>query len=456
MEKVPNEVLDLILSHLTSHRKNDDLYQARLVARRWNQLATKHIFRTIILYNNCITAPVGFQSWHKLLGQESVRDTAQRVIIHTWPDDVRKDEGPSYYDWDKWEHDGEWPAFTSAIDRIIELDHLQALEIHFSPMCRGEESHWNEYDGTDDDREMPGERKAALEAVYKAVKQREARGLQENGARISPIRELRVNHLQNIHPPDVLVNGLLKGIERLDLNILQEKNSFLNYEDFKLPEKFQFDGILRNTILAPIADQLVELSLGAQYEWGLLPARFKGKGLKFPKLKKLKLDFYAIGYYDQIDWVLDQKSLTTLHLDDCQIVTHLHFNGEEEEWGISTDDWKNSNEDPWLRDEAREYYTFDLRWNTIFDKIRDDLPRLTEFRASWAELCGTKEDFSTRYIHFTTDDFPVPFVQVETLERMKGCKNGPWDVAHAAYGMDVAALEALKKTIYERRKEQSI
>lgn len=378
-------------------------------------------------------------------------------MIHTWPNDVRKDEGPSSYcDWDKWEHDGEWPAFTSAIDRIIELDHLNALEIHFTDMCRGEESHWNEYGGTADDREMPGERKAALEAVYKAVKQREARRLQGNGARISPIRELKVNRLQNIQPPDVLVNGLLRGVERFDLNFAAERNDFLNWEDFQLPERLKFDGILRNTILAPIADQPVELSIGAQYEWGLLPARFEGKGLKFPKLRKLKLDFYPIGHYDHMDWVLDQKSLTSLHLEDCQIVTHLHFNGEEEEWGISTDDWRHSNKDPWLQNAASEYYTFDLRWNTIFDKIRVGLPRLTGFRASWPVYCGTKEGFSRRYIHFTTNDFPVPFAQVVIPEWMKACKNGPLDVAHAAYEMDVAALNALRETVYERWKRQSI
>ena len=448
MENVPNEVLDLIISHLTALRKDDDLYQARLVARRWNRLATKYIFSTIILYNSSNTAPEGFQSWHKLLGQTSVRDTAQRVIIHTWPsDNIRKDEGPFYCDWDKWEYDGEWPAFTSAIDRIIELDHIQALEIHFSDMCRGRESFWNEYGPSANNREMPGEREAALESVYKAVKQRQAR------PNVSPIRELKVHHLQNSYPPDALVNGLLKDIERFHLNIVQEENSFMNYEDFQLSEKFYFDEILRNNILAPIADQLVELSIGAQYEWGLLPARFKGKGLKFPKLKKLKLDFYAIGHYDQMDWVLDQKSLTSLHLDNCQIVTHFHFTSEEEEdWDVSTDDWENSNKNPWLRSLARDFYTFDLRWNTIFDKISDGLPGLNEFRASWTETGGAKEDFSRRYISFSADNFPVPFVEIELHNRMKGCENGPWHVADAAYERDVAALEALKKTVYERRK----
>ncbi|RBR15649.1 uncharacterized protein FIESC28_07290 [Fusarium coffeatum] len=452
MEKVPNEVLDLIMNHLTAHRKNDDLYQARLVAQRWNQLAIKHVFNTIILYNNSITAPQGFQSWHKLLGQKSVRDTAQRVIIHTWPEDVGKDEAPFYCDWDKWRYDGEWPALTSAIDRIIELDHLQALEIHFSDMCRGEESQWNQSGPTANDREMPGERKAALEAIYKAVKQREGRYDR------SPIRELRLNHLQNIDPPDVLMNGLLKGIQRLDMNILEEQDSFLNYDDFILPEKFKFDGILRNKILAPIADQLVQLSIGAQYEWGLLPARFQGKGLEFPKLEKLRLDFYAIGHYDQMDWVIAQKSLTSLHLDNCQIVTHLRFNGDEEEgkWDISTDDWKLSNENPWVRRITREYYTFDLRWNTVFDQISDGLPRLTEFQVTWTDLTGAKEDLSRRYTNFTSDNFPVPFAYEESTVWMKGCMNGPWEVHGAAYEMDVAALEALKKAAYERRKGQSI
>ncbi|KAJ4012409.1 hypothetical protein NW752_008092 [Fusarium irregulare] len=450
MDKVPNEVLDLILSHLTAHRKKHDLYQARLVARRWNHLAIKHIFSTIGLYHNSVPAPKQFQSWHKLLGQKSIRDTVQRVIIHTWPDGVRKDEGPFHCDWDKWEWDGEWPEFTSAIDRIIELDHLKALEIHFSHMCRGEESHWHEGAGASEDREMPGERKAALEAIYKAVKQREAR------SNASPIRELRLNHLQNMDPPDVLVNGLLKGIERLDLNIVEEENVFLNSDDFEMPEKFKWDGILRNKILAPIADQLVELSIGAQYEWGLLPARFKGKGLLFPKLKKLRLDLYAIGHYDQMDWVLDQKSLTRLHLEHCQIVTHLHFSDQEEEWDISTDDWESSNEDPWFRSLATNYYTFDLRWNTIFDKFRKGLPELTEFRVGWALIGESKGDFSRRYLNFSTDGFPVPFMQEEEYDRVKECKYGPWDVADDAYDMDVAALEALKKTVYERRKGQSI
>lgn len=57
MDHIPNEILSHILSYLLTDRQKhrlhedsiDDILPVRLVCRLWNDLATKHLFRTFTL-----------------------------------------------------------------------------------------------------------------------------------------------------------------------------------------------------------------------------------------------------------------------------------------------------------------------------------------------------------------------------------------------------------------------
>jgi hypothetical protein len=392
---------------------------------------------------------------------QTVQNTTQRVIIETCPPYLRKDQNTR---WDLWEEDGQWPAFTTAIHRIIDLDYLQAIEVHFSFWCRGVESPYDDYYLGNNDREMPSARAFVLEAVYDALKQREGRRLENNDSKIAPVRELKLEKFQNTDPPKVLVNGLLKNIERLSIRILDEENLGEAFGDFELVERFNFDSVLRNTLLMPVMDQLAELSLSAQYEWGLLPSRFEGKGLIFPNLKKLSLGDFLIGHYDQLDWVIDQKTLTCLRRHDCQIVTHFHFvESNVEDWGVDIEDWERFDGEPWFAWYPNsEFYTFSLRWNTIFETIRKGLPKLINFGATWRNdldpfaniyYAGSRESMRARYIAFDAGNLPTPFVGESRNgeENDENDPESPWNSGDFAYEIDARALNTLIKATYARR-----
>lgn len=463
MEKVPSEVLDLIISELVDGWTVDDICRARLVCRSWNQHAIKHLFGTVTLYNRNKTIENDFQSWNHLMSLQVVKDNAHRVIIETCPPSLRK----GHLRWDLWEEEGRWPEFTSAIDRIIDLDHLKAIEVRFSSYCRGFDESAAAYYRGNDDREMRSARAAALKTIYKAVKQREERSLQD-GTEITPIRELNLDNLQNTHPPEELVNGLFKDVERLHIRILDEQNEGEDLGDFELAERFDFDHILEHEILVPVIDQLVELNLSSHYEWGLLPARFNGNDLKFPNLKTLRLGNFVIGYFDQLEWIFDQKSLTCLRLHECQIVTHFHFlESTVREWEIDTSDWEQFDGGPWFIDHPytdSEFWTFDLKWNNVFYQIRKSLPKLTEFGVTWGYSydwfsdmhCAPPSDVMTsRYTTFDMSAMPWPF----TAEFGEGFRNdedgqeSSLEFHDRTYGEDARALNDLLQATFERRRQ---
>jgi hypothetical protein len=92
--------------------------------------------------------------------------------------------------------------------------------------------------------------------------------------------------------------------------------------------------------LPSVAERLVELTL-AGWLWGAIPVEFNGKGLSFPRLKRLKLDHYIILRQDQFDWVLEQRSLIDLQPYNCKIATHCVVHQDDfEYWGVNLSGWK--------------------------------------------------------------------------------------------------------------------
>ncbi|RGP78308.1 hypothetical protein FLONG3_3623 [Fusarium longipes] len=450
MEKLPGEVLDLIIGELSDSWEQCDLYGARLVCQTWNQFAIRLLFSTVTFYTNDESMSNDFRSWNRLMDLQSVKNTVQRVIIQTCPRRSHQHEV-----WKLWEERGQWPAFRSAINRIAELGNLTALEIHFNPP-------WGE---------GPSARRFAMEAVYQALKQREERASRDGSVKLVSIQELRLENLQNIDPPDALGNGLLKGIKRLHLNILG--NRLIRYtsygdisaSDYRVTERLKFDDILRNKILVPVMNQLVELNISSHYEWGLLPSRFNGNGLMFPNLRTLILSDFYIGHYDQLDWVFDQKTLTCLRLQHCHVVTHFRFQFHNHlVWNVDINDWATFDGEPWFAGESgSNFFSFNLRWNTIFDNIRESLPNLTDFGTTWrierdpcadAYSVPSMYNMTGRYMVFDDESVPGGFTTYfgDPRENDKINSESPWSQELFSYEKDASALHSLLQTVHDRRR----
>ncbi|RSL52991.1 hypothetical protein CEP54_010619 [Fusarium duplospermum] len=377
----PDGVLSNIFSHLITkaqkHRLHDDfivdIWPVRLVCRRWNVLATPQLFQTLTLFHSEWAANKDFDFWKHMLATDAIRAAARRVAIESAPwDDL--DERSSWV-WEDWRYDNEWPEFTAAIERICDMPHLNALEVRFSSNCVGR-------DGNQEDPEMELSitRENTLRAVLNAMRKRASR------PNTSVIRELVLDNLQHIALPKDITDGLLENIERLHIFTAHE-----------------------NTLLPSVAEQLVELTLASPANWGAIPGEFNGKGLRFPQLKSLTLAEYVITRQDQFEWVLSLESLTSLCLHGCTIATHiLVLQPEFAFWEVDMRWWKRVADPPELDDEddvrpAYEistgkrtltpgFYVHSLRWDAMFDSIRERLPRLQEFRF-------TKEQWITFFRH---------------------------------------------------------
>ncbi|CEI70649.1 hypothetical protein FVEN_g864 [Fusarium venenatum] len=457
MEQAPGEILDLIIGQLFDYWHKKDLYQARLVCRRWNQHAIRHFFSTVTLFNKLNTIENDFQSWNNLMGLQTAKDNVRHVVIEICSRDIGRRHHPG---WDLWEEQGEWPAFTSAVDRIINLDHLQTIGIEFcfsEMICTFGPSY----------EEMRSARKAALEAICRSVKQREERRFHGYMAKISPISELRLENLQNTDPAEVLANGLFKDIRRLEIEFVIEPNPWQEGSGGLAPlDRFDFNRILEYTMLSPVVDQLVELDLSSIVGWGLFPSPFSGKSLLFPNLKRLYLRDFLIGRYDQLDWVLNQKNLSCLRLRNCWIVTHFHLRESVLDlWTVNTDDWERFDGGPWLanysddEDDNSHFYRFNLRWKTLFENIREGLPNLTAFSAAWTTdhipyTAPSTKDMKSRYMSLGELDADCGFHRIfgDKLQNDNDPES-PWNLDDSNFKMDARALAALLQATIERRKQ---
>ncbi|KAF4993334.1 hypothetical protein FDECE_13449 [Fusarium decemcellulare] len=467
---LPGEILDLIIDKVAEKQSYygwahiHDMCQARLVCRKWNDLVAKRLFKTITLHHSGSTADSNFESWNKLLNQTAIRDTVQRVVIETCPAKLRSER--DYDTWERWETDGEYPAFTSAVERISELDKLQSVEVRFSEWCRG----WENRGRWDDDREMPETRENSLKSVLKGLQQREARQLEDGGGGITTVRELKLENLQNDSLPSELTDALFKGIERLHILICEECNQHGPDHDLGLSERVTYEPDLQYSLLPSVADQLVELTLSAQYSWGVMPGVFDGVGLDFPRLKTLTLSDYAIGHHKQFDWVTNQKTLTCLRLNNCHIVSHIRvYQDQLDEWGIEVDDWEKADGTFYFGEDQDEIYLFSKRWDAIFDSIREGLPKLTEFSLSWEnsseeffrhpDATGVNDRWEERYFTFEAGLLPSPFVDSGEFGYWSDDDDEdpdpkrPYNLAQFTDEQDRRAFDALIQATRERRRK---
>ncbi|KAM0425489.1 hypothetical protein ACHAPT_009278 [Fusarium lateritium] len=458
LNNLSTELIARIIDHLIPPYRDQsrrNLCQARLVCRSWNDLVTKSLFKNLTLYHTLETAGQDFGSWKNLTRLEAVRDAAQSVAIETCPaKDLVHGRDPTT--WHDWEEKGEWPAFTSAIDAIAELRNIRAISVRFSKWCLGDHNHW----GSTRDRELQSTREHTLSNILNAVQRRRARGDE-----MTTIRELALENLQNLALPPAISEGLLKDIARLHIMFCVEHNRNAYAYDTHQTERREYEPHLQKTLLPSVANQLVRLTIASQDRWGVMPGKFNGQGLNFPFLRTLTLGEYVIGHHRQFDWVLAQKTLTCLRLNRCFIASHMRvYEGDIEEWGIDTEDWESVSSEPYYGWDEHQIYLFHGRWETVFDNIRESLPKLVEFCLSWdkptdffRQLDVSKAPWLSpdRYITFDISKKPSPWICSKDFGyypyRDDKDPTRPVNLVQVTDEGDRRAFEALISATYKRR-----
>lgn len=478
LDELSPEILDIIIGHLKYAPDPDsallptqsNLLNARLVCRKWHKFATAHAFYTLTL----LPTKTGFEKWKHIIGNDAFRSAARRVVIYSAPPGLM--EGRDYRVWGPWEREGIYPEFTDAIDQIAILPHLRKVCLSFSEYCQGVENDL----GFDDEVEVIPTRLNTLKAVFGAVQQRAK--MNHPGT----VSSLRVDNLQNIPTPEFTSSDLFKAVakdlDELHLRVAHEYNEGGPDHDIYCVELTTFEPFMHQHWLSPLENQLTTLTLYFQDCWGVMPGTFDGHGLTFPRLQTLNLGNYTIAHHDQFDWVLAQTSLKSLRLDRCYIASHIRTEESSmHKWNTPTGDWERFPEYAFgfCRDEDEAVYHFPGTWKAIFDKVRTQLPDLTDFRfhfgrfapASFFEPASMGAELSPlRYITFDIGLLPTRWIEADEHDGEMEFGNNdpsPFDIesdknSYATEGTlnrsketwdgDLEAFNALLDATYERRK----
>lgn len=464
-----------------------DLRNARLVCRRWHSVASSHMFRNVALLHT--RDGEDFTKFEQLVASPTVQHAARRVEIYSGPHHYPRcfADDRSCATWAPWERSGDYEDFTSAIDCIAKLPKLRAVHIRFSENCNGDQRrtfyHWAI--GV----ELVRTRLRTLRAVLKAMRNRAALETENPDKPITAITSFTLQNMQNKPFQSFaacrLFKSATKDVTELRLLVAREKREHDEASEAYHHDRLIFEPWLQRTFLPMFASKLRSLHLSFNYHWGVAPGFFDGEGLFFPNLKTLTLGKFVVGHHNQFDWVLSQKSLETLRLDRCTIVSYLNFsNGwndstQLEMWETKTHDWKQYPK--WSFGLDDETFSFPGTWETVFDGIRANLLNLVDFRMENPPLRG-KNFFNSaegmrcmltclRYITFddkiwtAAEDFTGEMTfgnndpAVLPLEgRRKGYLylRGELNRAKETLAGDSRAFTALVRTVEERRRQRGL
>lgn len=120
--------------------------------------------------------------------------------------------------------------------------------------------------------------------------------------------------------------------------------------------------------------------------WGPFPGRFASAGFDLPVLDKLVLGNYCFADGNQLDWILAQGTLKTLHFDGCFITSHLQLRGDYmEQFTINTEDWTKLNPEDFAHPyphqcEGKVFFDYPGTWAEALDRIREGLLNLSDFK----------------------------------------------------------------------------
>src|SRR2546423_911684 len=101
--------------------------------------------------------------------------------------------------------------------------------------------------------------------------------------------------------------------------------------------------------------------------------------MQLPELRILELGKWTISHDWQIEWIIGHAAtLETLWMDDCTILVKARTSMALTDEGYPIY-YKRRNGG--LKSEyLHEYYTYNRRWRTFFDRFRAELPKLRDFR----------------------------------------------------------------------------
>ncbi|KAJ3537678.1 hypothetical protein NM208_g6213 [Fusarium decemcellulare] len=418
LNQFPTEILNHILSYLLKprdipeHPLNLNLVQricdARLVCRRWNEIARAHLYQTLQLGG---IEDLYLRQWNPQLSVEAARNAARHVIICTPPDYLLDEIDDA--SWVESIQGGDDP-FISAIYRITELPNLTALTLDFYP------NHWYATDNEGDLQRflvLKDIRKIIFNAVLESMV------IRATNPDNTTIRSLLISNMCEFPIPEITSSDLFKSatrnVESLHLMIKSTSAGLKRWFNLCTNEMRQFEPYLQLDLLPSLAHQLKTLTLSFSKHWGICSGSFDGRGLLLPRLETLTLGNYVIGGYKQFDWVLAHKTLRTLILDRCCIVSHLRTDDDNaERWGLRTEDWKK-----WppfafaFPTPPIETFTFAGTWEPVFDNIRYHLENLVDFYFNW----DTRDPYFRRVGARRTELSPLRYIRFDFTE----CP-GPW------------------------------
>ncbi|KAM7187805.1 hypothetical protein V8F33_011020 [Rhypophila sp. PSN 637] len=421
----PNPTLHLqglapeVVSSIVNHVDNFSLKSLRLVSKSMDAHARRKMFEQVMLTPD----EKAIARWKHIAESESLSILPRHALIQT-----RDDPNEEYAE----DIPGEvMEEFEEALKALSKFPRLNSLQLTFTNKCAGKDN--GDWDVTGVTESIDG-RVEILEWVLQAIKDR----MDVEGA--SRIRSLTLRNLQNAPIDEFtdseLFSTVMQQLDELHIGMIQEYNEHGPDHDYNCVELQTFPGHLCSKWLAPVAPNLRALSLySATDNWGCFPGYFDPSNISFPKLETLSLGYYTLTYDDQLDWLLQQKSLTKLVMHNCMIAPLMRISKENmSQWNTSTRDWEpiatNRGADDWC-----DTFRYRGTWSQFFDKIADGLPNLKEFCFDYVDCWGDGEKtpygvqhrhdhsgatvFSKRYVVFNNGILPTHWPEAEDDGRLE-------------------------------------
>ncbi|KAM7213659.1 putative f-box domain containing protein [Rhypophila decipiens] len=374
----PNATLHLqglapkVVANIVNHvDEQDSLRNLRLVSKSMNEHARRKMFEKVML-----TPELGIDRWKHIADSESLSILPRHAIIQT-RDDPDEDYAEDLAG-DQMEEFGE------ALKALSKFPRLNSLELTFTNKCAGKDN--DEWIHTDVTESIDG-RVEIMQWVFQAIKDR--MGVEGS----SRIRSLTLRNLQNAlideFTDSELFSTVMQQLDELHIGMIQEYNEHGPDHDYTCVELQTFPGHLCSKWLAPVAPNLRALSLySAVDNWGCFPGYFDPSDISFPKLETLSLGYYTLTYDDQLDWLLQHKSITKLVMHNCMIAPLLRIDKENmRQWKTSTRDWEPI-ASQWGEADPSDIFRYRGTWSQFFDKIADGLPNLKEFCFDYIGIYG--------------------------------------------------------------------
>ncbi|KAF2999481.1 hypothetical protein E8E13_008521 [Curvularia kusanoi] len=408
---LPTEVVSHVVKQVADR---GDLARVRLACKNLDKHAAQELFKDVFVS----MGEKDVDTWNKISGDDTIRQMPRHAIIHT-------QEKIDHRFRKNTEELEDWEEFENALNAMSRFPNLDSMEICFSDECIGN----RDLEIYEDVAEDVSQRKEMLKYIFSAI---QARAADKDNR---PIRKLTFINLQNCPIPDFtsspLFRDVMSQLDELHISLIHESNKHGPDHDYTREELQTFPAHLVSEWLAPISANLKVLSLYHSFDnWGPFPGYFDASSLSFPKLETLALGYYTLAHDNDIDWILNIKSLRKLILSNCMIASQMRIETENVEiWKPRTHDWTRTKRvyeefpDFEFSDEGDELWDYDGTWSQNFDRIADALPNLVDFRFDMKQngfsYAITERDdtgtriFPQRYVIFDNGTLPTHWLEAD-------------------------------------------